>query len=110
MPKVLTAPETNDRAPRYMERALAAIHEAQHEPVTFRYATHSGRVGLFVESAERVEKFVCAPIAANYPHCTLTTVAGIDEVPTGWETWHASLRLSPECYPILRPAQFEDLL
>jgi hypothetical protein len=38
--KLLTAPETNDRGPRYMERALAAIHQANHrrEPITLLYA------------------------------------------------------------------------
>ena len=28
--KLLSAPATNERGPRYMEKALAAIHQANH--------------------------------------------------------------------------------
>ncbi|MDP1798585.1 MAG: hypothetical protein Q8K78_13920 [Planctomycetaceae bacterium] len=45
-----TAPADNERGPRYMEQALAAIHAALHpgEAVTFAFGTHDGRLGLFV--------------------------------------------------------------
>ena len=112
MLKLLAAPETNDRSPRYMERALAAIHQAQRadEPIVFRYGTAADRVALFVEFADHLEELVTDPIAASYPNCTLATVPGLDEPLPGWTTYSAELELSPELFPILRHGQFEDLL
>ena len=46
----------------------------------------------------------------SYPNCALTTVESLDEPPPGSMTWSSSLQLSPEIFPILRHAQFEDLL
>jgi hypothetical protein len=47
MLKLLTAPATNDRGPRGMEKALAAIHQANHAalPVSLSYAAVEGRGG-----------------------------------------------------------------
>ncbi|MBI5761452.1 MAG: type IV secretory system conjugative DNA transfer family protein [Planctomycetales bacterium] len=111
MRTLLTAPATNDRGPRYMERALAAIHQTSHERQSFtlEYGTREGRVGLFVQFSATIEELVTGPIAANYPNCSLTTVE--DELcPAGWNTWSAELELVPELFPILRHSQFEDLL
>lgn len=112
MLKLLTAPVTNDRSPRYMERALAAVHQAHRltEPVTFRYGTSNDRVGLFLQFADPLEELVTGPIVANYPDCSLATVEALDEPPPDWRTWIADLELTPEIFPILRHAQFEDLL
>ena len=110
--KLLAAPATNDRGPRYMERALASIHQADRsgEPVTLLYAVIEDRVALLVRVADHLEEFVTNPIAANYPNCSLTTIAEPDGAPPGWETWSVELELCPELFPILRHAQFEDLL
>jgi len=110
--KLLTAPVTNDRGPRYMERALAAIHQAvRHgEPVTLIYAATESRVGLFLSLADHAEELVTGPIAANYPNCTLTIIERFDDAPSGWKTHFTDLELTPEIFPILRHAQFEDLL
>src|SRR4051812_40653936 len=58
--KLLAAPATNDRGPRYMERALAAVHQAHRSgpPVTFLYAATDGRVGLFLECDDADAEFV----------------------------------------------------
>src|SRR5437879_1781891 len=95
-----------------MERALAAIHQAHRheERITLLYAAQDGRVGLFVHLPDSLEEFVCGPITANYPNCTLATTEGLDERVPGWGSWSAALELSPEVFPILRHAQFEDLL
>lgn len=110
--KLLTAPVTNDRGPRYMERSFAAIHQANHDgaPVTLRYAALDGRIGLFVECDDALEELVTGPISATYPNRTLTPVEAIDGLSPGWETWSATLELRPELFPVLRHAQFEDLL
>ena len=110
--KILAAPGTNDRGPRYMERALAAFHQASRhgEPVTLMYAVIEGRVALFVRFADHIEELITSPIAANYPNCSLETVQKHDDIPPGFETWSAELELCPELFPILRHAQFEDLL
>ena len=67
MLKLLTAPVTNDRSPRYMERALAAVHQAHRltKPITFRYETLSGRVGLFLQFADPLEELVTGPITSS---------------------------------------------
>ena len=95
-----------------MERALASIHQADRsgEPVTLLYAVIEDRVALLVRVADHLEEFVTNPIAANYPNCSLTTIAEPDGAPPGWETWSVELELCPELFPILRHAQFEDLL
>jgi hypothetical protein len=112
MLKLLTAPETNDRGPRYMERALAGIHQANSDrvPITLLYAAREDRVGLFVRFADPIEELVTSPIAAHYPNCSLVPVQENGEIPPRFETWTAELELCPELFPILRHAQFEDLL
>src|SRR4051812_29397731 len=101
--KLLTAPATNDRSPRYMERALAAIHQAHRlrEPIYFLYGPLSERVGLFVQFAAPLEGLVTGPIAANYPNCELANVENLDEPSSHWKTWSAELELTPEIFPIL---------
>lgn len=112
MLKLLTAPVLNDRGPRYFEKALAAIHQANHRgvPISFFYAATDGRVGLFLACADDLEEMVTGPIAANYPNCTLATIEAFDGAPPGWETWSAALELSPEIFPLLHHAQAEDTL
>ncbi|MSR55978.1 MAG: DUF87 domain-containing protein [Gemmataceae bacterium] len=112
MLKLLTAPATNERSPRYMERALAAIHQSHRfsEPITFLYGPLSDRVGLFVQCADPLEEIVTSPIAANYPNCELANIEKLDQPPSNWKTWSAKLELTPEVFPILRHTQFEDLL
>jgi len=109
---LLAAPATNDRGPRYMERALAAMHQAhqQGKLATFAYGTTEDLVGLFIRCADEVEECVVGPIAANYPNCSFTQLTHMDPCPSGWATWYADLMLIPELFPILRHAQFEDLL
>lgn len=110
--KLLTAPVTNDRSPRYAERAFAAIHQAglRRGSITLLYAASDGRVGLFLKCSEAVEGLVTGPIAANYPNCTVAAVESIDAPPADWQTWSAELELRPELFPLLRHAQFEDML
>ena len=112
MLKLIAAPATNDRSPRYMERALAAIHQADRsaEPITLRYGTTEDRVALFIEFADHLEERIVGPIAASYPNCTLASIANLDQVPPEWTTFSAELELRPELFPILRHGQFEDLL
>ena len=95
-----------------MEKALAAIHQANHErqSISLVYGTHEGRVALFVRSLQSMDEFVTGPITANYPNCSITTVEQNEPCPTEWKTWAAELELIPELFPILRHAQFEDML
>ena len=95
-----------------MEKALAAIHQANHlrQPMSLEFGTHEGRVALFLRSLQSMEDFVTGPITANYPNCSITTVEQNEPCPTQWETWAAELELVPELFPILRHAQFEDML
>jgi hypothetical protein len=109
---LLSAPATNDRSPRYMEKALAAIHQANHErhPIILEYGLHEGRIALFVEAPASIENMVVASIVANYPNCSIRKVGGVTPPPSEWRPSVAHLHLVPELYPILRHAQFEDLL
>ncbi len=95
-----------------MEKALAAIHQANHErqPMSLEYGLHEDRVALFVRSLQSLEQLVIGPIAANYPNCSIATIEADAPPPSDWETWAAELELVPELFPILRHAQFEDML
>lgn len=108
---LIAAPLNNERGPRYMERALAAIHQSRlrQNPVTLLYRSHAGQIGLFIRCDSEVSEAVLGPITANYPNCS---VIAADEVqcPSEWRTWYADVELIPELFPILRHAQFEDLL
>lgn len=94
-----------------MEKALAAIHQANHlrEAMTLEYGTHEGRVALFIRSSPMIEALITEPITANYPNCSITTVEQPETFAEG-ETWSAELDLVPDLFPILRHAQFEDML
>ena len=105
------APATNDRGPRYMERALAAIHQANHDrlPITLEYGITEGRIGMFVQVPYSIREIVTGPIIANYPNCSISAVEP-EEGNAADEIWSAELNLEPELFPILRHAQFEDSL
>ena len=96
-----------------MERALAAIHEARlrTSPITLAYGSISGQIGLMVRCTQAQQAFVLDPITANYPLCAATNC---DEIPAAGdadvETWQRDIVLRPELFPILRQAQFEDML
>src|SRR5438094_48733 len=49
------------------------------------------------------------PIVGNYPHCSVSEVPE-PEHEDELQTWTTDLELAPELFPILRHAQFEDLL
>lgn len=116
MLKSIAAPATNDRSPRYCEKALAAIHQAitPGEEVCFEYGVSQGRVGLFCRFPPELERVVLGPLLANYPRAAVQDVAETDDPRTcearDFRQWTAELRLEPEIFPILRHAQFEDLL
>ena len=97
-----------------MEKALAAIHQAnhQHRPIVFGYGSSQQQVGLFFGFSEGLEQLVCGPITANYPQCSVATgepeASLLDSAEH--ESWTAELTLVPELFPILRHGQFEDQL
>ena len=107
----VAAPANNERGPRYMEKALAAIHQALHHGNAFQleYTVRDGKVGLFVRADEATAAQVIEPIRANYPSCSIATMDEGDPSSTD-ATWAARITLAPELFPVLRHAQFEDML
>ena len=107
----LSTPADNERGPRYMEKALAAFHQAatQRDVVVLEYASDGEQVGLRVRCQARLVEVVLGPLTANYPECVLAEVDGEDGR-SERETWAVELRLVPELFPILRHGQFEDAL
>jgi hypothetical protein len=108
---LIAAPANNERGPRYMEKALAAIHQtnAQQPPFTLVYGSLGAQIGLMLNCSTAQRQSILDPISANYPLCSLADVND-ESLPAGFETWYADVRLVPELFPILRHAQFEDLL
>lgn len=94
-----------------MERALAAIHQARigHPPITLVYGSIDGQISLLLRCTQTQQPLVVDPITANYPHCALALTEE-PATPAGWVTWSQSITLRPQLFPILRHAQFEDLL
>ena len=107
----VSTPADNERGPRYMEKALAAFHQAatQRDVVVLEYASDGEQVGLRVKCHARLAEAVLGPLTANYPECVLAEVDGEDGR-SERETWVLELRLVPELFPILRHGQFEDAL
>ena len=54
---LFTTPPTNERGPKLMEKALAAIHQAMPATgaVALEYGEHEGRVGLFLSLPDDLE-------------------------------------------------------
>lgn len=109
----LAAPANNERSPRYMEKALAAIHQTNRDRRTcvLDYGTYQEHVGLFFRTEDMIAERITGPILANYPGCTLSKI--VRPLPEGGQTcdtWSAELAITPELFPIVRHAQFEDLL
>ena len=107
---LITAPVNNERGPRYMEKALASIHQARlRYPVSLLYGSRQEQIGLFIRCHSTDREAVLEPIVANYPECAVSVV---DEWETGSDvtTWSCDVELVPELFPILRHAQFEDML
>lgn len=109
---LIAAPADNERGPRYMEKALAAIHQSQltGEPFTLIYGTVGDQIGLVLACGSTVRETLLAPLVANYPQCSISTVEEEEPPPQDWASWTVDLDLIPEIFPILRHAQFEDLL
>ena len=112
---LIAVPVNNTRGPRYMEKSLAAMHQARlRHPVTLIYGSKDEQVGLFVRCHAADRDAVLQPILANYPHATVTlseegSRTGECTVPKA-AVWHSDVQLVPELFPILRHAQFEDAL
>ncbi len=111
MHHLLSTPADNERGPRYMEKTLAAFHQAatQRDSVVFEYASDGEQVGLRVRCQARLAEAVLGPLTANYPECVLAEADG-EESRSERETWSVELGLVPELFPILRHGQFEDQL
>ena len=102
----------NDRGPRYAEAVLNSLHETNRGRRwgCLELGSYQGTVGLFVRvPAELVATFT-HDFADAYPGRTLTALP--DEVPdtAGQHVWSATLRLSPDVFPLKTHRQFEDLL
>jgi hypothetical protein len=108
----LACPATNDRSPRYMEKALSAIHQglAPGERVVLSYTVIRSQVTLAIRLDESLASRIIGPILANYPQGTCAPVA--EPEPEALQRCVRTLELTlvPQLYPILRHAQFEDLL
>lgn len=107
---LVTVPANNPRGPRYAEKALAAVHQARlRQPLTLIYGTRDGQVGVFLRCHPSDRDAVLEPMIASYPHASITPV---EEAAADPEciVRACDVTLVPELYPILRHAQFEDLL
>ncbi len=107
---LLTIPANNERGPRYLEKALAAIHQARpRQPVSLVYGVREEQIGLFVRCGAVDRAVVIEPIVAAYPEATVAVVEEWSPAADRYRSM-AVVELIPELFPILRHAQFEDLL
>lgn len=109
------APADNERGPRFMHEALAAIHQANHRrrPISFEYGCHDGCVGLYVRVGDEISPLVAGLVTAKYPNCRLELLdneASLNPpLPSLCDVAVTDLRLTPDLFPILRHSQFEDI-
>ncbi len=107
---LLTVPANNERGPRYMEKALASIHQARlRREIGLAYGLYQGQIGILIRCNRSDRDTVLEPIIANYPQCSITPIEDSTET-TGREVWNIDIELKPELFPILRHSQFEDSL
>lgn len=111
----LACPATNDRPPRYMEKALAAIHQGLEpgDHIVLSYAVIRSQVTLAIRLHDSLMARVIGPILANYPQAACTPVPAEEILsPSSQARCVRTLELTlvPDIFPILRHAQFEDLL
>lgn len=107
---LLTVPTNNERGPRYMEKALASIHQARlRREIGLIFGSYEGQIGIFIRCNQFDHDAVLEPIIANYPQCSIVPIEEASEVNEG-DTWHLDIELKPELFPILRHSQFEDSL
>ena len=86
---LITVPANNTRGPRYMEKSLAAMHQARlRHPVTLIYGSTDDEVGLFVRCHAADREAVLEPIVANYPYATVTLVEAGAISPVLSLQWH----------------------
>lgn len=113
---LLSAPAANDRTPRHMEKAIAAVHQGLRvgDRLGLEIGVTKGRVGFFIRGADALERLALDPLIASYPQVSVTGVSDADDPllchPLGWSTMRCELALAPELFPILRHSQFEDML
>jgi hypothetical protein len=99
-----------------MEKALAAIHQSLTHGQSFslEYGAYRGRVALFCRFPDELEAAIVGPLLANYPQAVVEDVTDVDDPRQcnreDLTCWTVDVRLQPELYPILRHAQYEDLL
>jgi len=111
----IRAPADNDRGPRYMEKTLAGIHQANRAQSSIQlvYCSREQQVELGVRCSDQLAVVVTAAIEASYPNCRLETFGNEAEGETSQrndlDIWAAELHLVPDLFPILRHSQFEDL-
>jgi len=67
MDTLIAAPANNERGPRYMEKALAAIHQAhlRQSPMTLVYGAADGQVALMLKCSAAEREAILGPIAAS---------------------------------------------
>lgn len=101
----------NDRGPRDAEAVLNSLHETNRgrQGVCLELGSQQGTVGLFVRVPAALVATFTHDFADAYPGCTLAALP--DEVrDAAGHVWSATLRLSPDVFPLKTHRQFEDLL
>lgn len=101
----------NDRGPRYAEAVLSSLHviDRQRQIVCLELGSHQSTVGLFVRVPAGLVAMFTHDFADAYPGCTLAALSDEVRDNTG-HVWSATLRLSPDVFPLKTHRQFEDLL
>lgn len=109
----IATPANNERSPRYMEKALAAIAQSlsRRDRVRLLYHSDQGRVTLAIACDDRCGDAVIRPLRANYPKAQIAMDnASLEVSKVTSQTWWLDIRLRNDLFPILRHSQFEDTL
>lgn len=107
----ITAPQTNDRGPQYMEKVFSSVLSSigRRDQFELQFGQLGGHVGLFCRFPDHLEHPILDPLRAKYPQCSVEALED-NEAASARETWSCTLRLTPELFPILRHKQFQDLV
>ena len=103
----------NDRGADYVEPILNTAHEMnlRRAPIELGFSMFDRQVGLFCRVPPSLRRLILDTFTDSYPTCRVeqTNEAAL-AAPVGFVTHYATLRLTPDVFPLKTPDMFQDSL
>src|SRR5437899_793150 len=99
----LCVPATNERGPKFVEQAFAAIHQANPHrlPLSLELCSVEQSVSLACSFPSELRAIIEGQLFAQYPDLKLEATAE-PTLPPGHRVWVSELTLTPDVFPLRR--------